>query len=46
MLKRNELPILEFDENKDAKILIAVKGSGGRVCLFDAEEFYKHYKSL
>lgn len=33
------------NENKDAKILIAVKGSGGRVCLFDAGEFYKHYKS-
>lgn len=32
-------------KNENAKILIAVKGSGGRVCLYDSEEFYKNYKS-
>jgi len=30
---------------KKAQILIGVKGSGGRVCLFDAENFYKYYKN-
>lgn len=28
-----------------ATILVGVKGSGGRVCLFDAEEYYKNFKS-